>query len=108
MDGIPHLAFLDKDSSVITALVGEVPKSILVEDVVALIKGVPLPVQGFDAFKDQSSHQPFASSNSATTSNSVSIAVVNSDNKITPDIKSNSNNNEQKSAIICPLTLSIS
>lgn len=38
VDGIPHVAFLNREAEVKTALVGAVPKSLLEADLNALIK----------------------------------------------------------------------
>ncbi len=50
VDGIPHLAFITDKAEALTALVGEVPKPLLDEQIQALIKGKELPYYGFDAF----------------------------------------------------------
>ena len=52
VDGIPHLAFVTKDTEVKTALVGAVPKSIVQNNLDALLRAPqsPLPYEGYDAF----------------------------------------------------------
>lgn len=52
VDGIPHLAFITKDTEVKTALVGAVPKSIVQNNLDALLQTPqsPLPYEGYDAF----------------------------------------------------------
>ena len=52
VDGIPHLAFLGPQSEFKTALIGAVPKSILVSEINALVANDELPYLGFDAFED--------------------------------------------------------
>jgi hypothetical protein len=60
VDGIPHIAFVSKDSLVKTALVGAVPRKILSEEIDALLLGKdPLPYEGYDAFEDSGSRFPF-------------------------------------------------
>jgi thiol-disulfide isomerase/thioredoxin len=54
VDGIPHVAFLTPQNEVQTALVGAVPKKILVEEATALVQGQPLPYEGYDAFEERS------------------------------------------------------
>eukprot|EP01038_Epipyxis_sp_PR26KG_P007431 gene7431-10127_t len=58
VDGIPHLAFIDRNTEVKTALVGAVPSKIVNEDLLALLKDQPLPYEGYDAFEGES-HFPF-------------------------------------------------
>ena len=50
VDGIPHFAFIDADTTVQTSLVGAVPKQIVREELEALMSKQPLPYEGFDAF----------------------------------------------------------
>lgn len=50
VDGIPHFAFIDADTTVQTSLVGAVPKQIVREELEALLSKRPLPYEGFDAF----------------------------------------------------------
>lgn len=38
VDGIPHMAFVTETAEVKTALIGQVPKNILVSEIEALIK----------------------------------------------------------------------
>ena len=57
VDAIPHVAFLTPQAEVQTALVGAVPKKILVEEATALVQNQPLPYEGYDAF-EESSHFP--------------------------------------------------
>lgn len=52
VDGIPHLAFVDRDGRVRTALVGDVPPEIIRADVEALRQGAAtLPFVMYDAFQ---------------------------------------------------------
>jgi thiol-disulfide isomerase/thioredoxin len=43
VDGIPHFVFLSDDGQEIASTIGEQPKSIMMDNVDALIAGVPLP-----------------------------------------------------------------
>lgn len=61
VDGIPHLAFVTRHAEVQTALIGTVPKSIITEEIDALIAESPLPYEGFNAFA--SSPNPTPTSN---------------------------------------------
>jgi thiol-disulfide isomerase/thioredoxin len=54
VDGIPHIAFLSPNEEVKTALVGAVPKQLLFADISALAKNEPLPIEGYDAFEEES------------------------------------------------------
>lgn len=38
VDGIPHLAFIDSNQEVKTALVGSIPKTVLKDEIVALLQ----------------------------------------------------------------------
>lgn len=52
VDGIPHIAFVDTNGRVLTALVGDVPPDILRADIEALRQGgKALPYVMYDAFK---------------------------------------------------------
>lgn len=51
VDGIPHLAFVAPSGAVLTALVGNLPPSVLEEEVAALRDGRELPYAMYDAFK---------------------------------------------------------
>eukprot|EP01039_Chlorochromonas_danica_P007224 gene7224-7990_t len=71
VDGIPHLAFLDEEARAQTSLVGEVPRSILEEEVQALLRHEVLPYVGYDAFEGgdhQVLQQPRACSPSSPSS----------------------------------------
>ncbi|CAK8986219.1 unnamed protein product [Durusdinium trenchii] len=53
VDGLPHVAFIDSQHRVQTALVGDVPPNVVRADVEALIKGGELPFIMYDAFQGQ-------------------------------------------------------
>jgi thiol-disulfide isomerase/thioredoxin len=59
VDGIPHMAFIDKNTAVLTALIGAVPEKMLSSEINALVKAEPLPYLGYDAFGD-GSHQLYS------------------------------------------------
>lgn len=54
VDGLPHVAFIDSQRHVQTALVGDVPPNVVRADVEALVKGTDLPFTMYDAFEGQS------------------------------------------------------
>ena len=54
VDGLPHVAFIDSQHHVRTALVGDVPPNVVRADVEALMKGADLPFIMYDAFEGQS------------------------------------------------------
>eukprot|EP00638_Chattonella_subsalsa_P006890 CAMPEP_0117765752 /NCGR_PEP_ID=MMETSP0947-20121206/20348_1 /TAXON_ID=44440 /ORGANISM="Chattonella subsalsa, Strain CCMP2191" /LENGTH=186 /DNA_ID=CAMNT_0005588565 /DNA_START=310 /DNA_END=870 /DNA_ORIENTATION=+ len=54
VDGIPHLAFINTQGEVETALIGMVPKQILEVELDALLAEKPVPWVGYDAFEGQS------------------------------------------------------
>ena len=54
VDGLPHVAFIDSQRHVQTALVGDVPANVVRADVEALIKGAEMPFIMYDAFEGQS------------------------------------------------------
>lgn len=54
MDGLPHVAFIDAEHRVQTALVGDVPSEVVRADVEALLKGTELPFIMYDAFEGRS------------------------------------------------------
>ncbi|CAM9683237.1 unnamed protein product [Pylaiella littoralis] len=53
VDGIPHLAMVNADGEVETAIIGTVPKDVVVDDIRALLAGRPLPFKGFDMFEGE-------------------------------------------------------
>eukprot|EP00752_Nemacystus_decipiens_P011426 g10147.t1 len=53
VDGIPHLAMVSADGEVETAIIGTVPKDVVVDDIKALLAGRPLPYKGFDMFEGE-------------------------------------------------------
>ncbi|CAB1100695.1 unnamed protein product [Ectocarpus sp. CCAP 1310/34] len=53
VDGIPHLAMVNGKGEVETAIVGAVPKDVVVDDIKALLAGRPLPFKGFDMFEGE-------------------------------------------------------
>lgn len=61
VDGIPHLALINTEGEVKTALIGKVPKRVLEADIDALIRdgGQDLPYLGYDAFEDEDHHVQF-------------------------------------------------
>eukprot|EP00438_Fugacium_kawagutii_P033799 Skav218854 [mRNA] locus=scaffold2397:169551:169964:- [translate_table: standard] len=54
VDGLPHVAFIDSQRHVQTALVGDVPPNVVRADVEALMKGAELPFVMYDAFEGRS------------------------------------------------------
>lgn len=54
VDGLPHVAFIDAEHRVQTALVGDVPSEVVRADVEALLKGTELPFIMYDAFEGRS------------------------------------------------------
>eukprot|EP00904_Undaria_pinnatifida_P006117 jgi/Undpi1/2635/HiC_scaffold_13.g06014.m1 len=53
VDGIPHLAMVNANGEVETAIIGTVPKNVVVDDIKALLADRPLPYQGFDMFEGE-------------------------------------------------------
>ncbi|CAM9684785.1 unnamed protein product [Ectocarpus sp. 12 AP-2014] len=53
VDGIPHLAMVNGNGEVETAIIGAVPKDVVVDDIKALLAGRPLPFKGFDMFEGE-------------------------------------------------------
>ncbi|CAM9382951.1 unnamed protein product [Ascophyllum nodosum] len=53
VDGIPHLAMVNAKGDVETAIIGSVPKEVVVDDIKALLAGHPLPYTGFDMFEGE-------------------------------------------------------
>lgn len=50
-DGIPHLAFVDAHGTILTSLIGNVPKDVVAEQLRALVRGdAALPYEGYDPF----------------------------------------------------------
>lgn len=43
VDGIPHFVFLDAEGKAIANVIGEIPKSVMAENLTALVAGNPLP-----------------------------------------------------------------
>jgi len=56
VDGIPHLALINREGEVKTALIGTVPKKVIEADLESLIAGKDLPYEGYDAFEDEDHH----------------------------------------------------
>jgi thioredoxin-like negative regulator of GroEL len=50
VDGIPHMALITAKGDVRTALVGNVPRDVVVADLDALVSNKELPYLGYDAF----------------------------------------------------------
>ncbi|CAM9926314.1 unnamed protein product, partial [Sphacelaria rigidula] len=53
VDGIPHLAMVNSKGDVETAIVGAVPKEVIVDDIKALLANKELPYKGFDMFEGE-------------------------------------------------------